>query len=182
MAKGLFKNLPLITYNERIARNIMVSSRIVRDVFSDPVAFFNYTVKDNETPEEIARRFYGSIHYSWVVLLANNIVDVHSDWPKSYRQLTDFLVDKYGSIPASQSEIIHYENPKYSFTINEDTHTRYANTSYVDSTITIDRTGWSAVSAYTYHETRNDNQRNIRLLDPSLIDVVKEEVERLFDG
>ena len=181
MSKGLFKNLPVITYNNRLARNLMVSSRIVRDAFNNPIAFSKYTVEDGESPEEVAQNFYGSIYYSWLVLLSNKIVDVHNEWPKTYKQFTDYLIQKYGSVPAAKEEILHYSNPKYGFTINAATQSRYANTDFVDATIKVDRTGWTAVTAFDHEEERNDNLRNIQLIDPSLVNQVQEEVERLFN-
>jgi len=182
MAKGLFKNLPIIEYNGKLSRNLMVSSKIVKDAFNNPSAFFKYTVEDNETPEEISFIFYDSVFYSWLVLLSNQIVDVHNEWPKSYKQLTDFYVQKYGSIPAAKETVLHYKNPKYGFTINEDTYNRYANSDFVDATIAVDRTGWEPVTAFDHHEERNDNLRNIKLIDPSFLPQIKIEMERLFNG
>ena len=181
MSKGLFKNYPIVTYNGRLARNLMVSSKFVQDVFNNPVAFVEYTVKDDESPEQVAFNFYGSSYYSWLVLLSNKILDVHNEWPKSYKQFTDFLVQKYGSIPAAKETILHYTNPKYGFTINEATQSRYANTDFVDSSIDVDRTGWTAVNAFDYEEERNDNLRNIKIIDPSFVGQIQEEVENLFD-
>ena len=85
MSKGLFKNLPLIEYDGKIGRNLMVSSKFVTDTFKNELAFVKYTVKDNESPEEVADYFYGSFFYSWLVFLSNKIVDVHNEWPKSYK-------------------------------------------------------------------------------------------------
>ena len=185
MSKGLFKNLPLIEYDGKIGRNLMVSSKFVTDTFKNELAFVKYTVKDNESPEEVADYFYGSIFYSWLVLLSNKIVDVHNEWPKSYKQFTDFLIQKYGSIPAAKETIIHYKHPDYDFTINESTYTRYANTDFVDTTIKVDRSigssGWSPVDAFDYEDERNDNLRNIRLIDPVFIPQIQEEAEKLFN-
>ena len=102
MPKGLFKNLPIIEYDGKLARNLMVSSKIVKDAFANPIAFFNYTVEDGETPEEIAYTFYDSVFYSWLVLFSNDIVDVHNEWPKSYKQMTEYYTQKYGSDPAAK--------------------------------------------------------------------------------
>jgi hypothetical protein len=182
MSKGLFKNLPIIEYNGKLARNLMVSSKVVDDTFNNPNAFLKYTVEDDESPEEVAFNFYGSVFFSWLVLMSNKILDVYNEWPKSYKQLTNFYVQKYGSVPAAKETILHYSNPKYGFTINQDTFSRYSNSDFVDATISIDRTGWEPVTAFEYHEERNDNLRNIDLIDPSFIDQVQEEVERLFNG
>lgn len=180
MSKGLFKNMPIITYDNRLARNLMKSSKIVSDVFNLPMAFTKHTLEDDESPEKVASDFYGSIFYSWVVLLSNKIIDVYDEWPKGYKQFTNYLVQKYGSIPASKETILHYNNPKYGFTINQATFSRYANTDFVDATIQVDRTGWSPVTAFEYEDERNDNLRNIQLIQPKFIPLIQEETERIF--
>lgn len=185
MSKGIFKNYPFISYNGKISRNLMVSSKIVNDVFNVPAAFMEYIVEDGETPEEVALDFYGSKFFSWIVLLSNKILDVHSEWPKDYHQFRRYIIQKYGSIPAAKSTILHYKHPNYGFTINTDTFERYANTDFVDP-ISIDRTvgatGWSPVDAYEHEEERNDNLKVIKLLDPSLVEQIQIEMENLFNG
>jgi len=182
MPKGLFKNLPIIEYDGKLARNLMVSSKIVKDAFANPIAFFQYTVEDGETPEEIAYTFYDSVFYSWLVLFSNDIVDVYNEWPKSYKQMTEYYIQKYGSVPAAKEQILHYKNPKYGFTINQATYSRYANSDFVDATISVERTGWEPVTAFEHEEERNDNLRNIKLIDPSFTDQIKREMELLFNG
>ena len=39
MSKGLFKNLPIIEYNGKLARNLMVSSKVVDDAFNNPSSY-----------------------------------------------------------------------------------------------------------------------------------------------
>jgi len=182
MSKGLFKNLPIIEYDGKLARNLMVSSRVVEDAFANPSAFLKYTVEDDESPEEVAFLFYGSVFFSWLVLFSNQIVDVYNEWPKTYKQMTNYYIQKYGSVAAAKGEILHYKNSKYGFTINDSTYTRYANTDFVDATISVDRTGWSPITAFDHEEERNDNLRNIKLIDPSFLGQIKGEMELLFNG
>lgn len=172
--------MPVITYDNRLARNLMKSSKIVNNVVNSPLAFTAITLDDGESPEKVASEYYGSIFYSWIVLLSNSIMDVYNEWPKSYQQFTNYLIQKYGSVPASKERILFYKNPKYGFTINEATYSRYANSDFVDATIKVDRTGWSPVTAFEHEEERNDNLRNIRLIQPKFVPLIQEEVERIF--
>lgn len=181
MAKGLFKNLPIVEYDGKLARNLLVSSRIVEDAFNEPKVFVKYTLEDNESPEDVAFYFYGSIFFTWLVLYSNNILDVYNEWPKSYKQMTDFYIQKYGSVPAAKEKILHYKNSNYGFSINEETYARYANVDFVDATITVERDGWEPVTAFEYHEERNDNLRNIKLIDPVFLKQIQEEAENLFN-
>ena len=58
------------------------------DTFKDDVRFYqNYYVQDNEKPEDLAKRFYESVDWWWLILLFNEIQDPFYDWPMSYMQL-----------------------------------------------------------------------------------------------
>ena len=95
--------------------------------------------------------------------------------------MTDFYIQKYGSVPAAKEKILHYKNSNYGFSINEETYARYANVDFVDATITVERDGWEPVTAFEYHEERNDNLRNIKLIDPVFLKQIQEEAENLFN-
>lgn len=49
--------------------------------------FEEYIIKEGETPEDVATRFYGDPKLWWIVLFANNIIDVQNEWPKSGKEL-----------------------------------------------------------------------------------------------
>lgn len=42
-------------------------------------AFYDYYIQDGETPELVSLKIYGTTSYSWVILLANNILNL-KDW------------------------------------------------------------------------------------------------------
>lgn len=57
--------------------------------------FAAYTIKDEDTPDIIANKLYGSAQLHWVVLLANDIINPFFDWPLSERELVPFIARKY---------------------------------------------------------------------------------------
>jgi hypothetical protein len=58
------------------------------DTFKNDVRFYqNYYIQDNETPEDLADKFYESTAWWWLILLFNEIQDPFFDWPLSYLQL-----------------------------------------------------------------------------------------------
>ena len=71
----------------RVAKNKYLESSVYLD---------SYTVNDGDRPEHIADRMYNNPQYHWIILLANNILDVHHDWPYSQRDLIRMCKDKYG--------------------------------------------------------------------------------------
>ena len=58
-------------------------------------AFYKYNIKDSDTPEIIAYKFYGSVERQWVVLLFNDIIDPQFDWPFESNQLITYIDKKY---------------------------------------------------------------------------------------
>jgi hypothetical protein len=57
--------------------------------------FLPYTVKQNERAEDIAQFYYGSVDYSWLVYMANQIVDPYYEWPMDEETFNNYLIAKY---------------------------------------------------------------------------------------
>lgn len=114
-----FKEFPNLEYVNRfpntksndevtIAKNIFKRPKIREDLTSVFVAFDYYTIEDNERPEQIAEKIYGNSEYDWIIMIANNIIDLHEEWPLSQNELNEYLMKKYGSEQAL-TQIHHYE-------------------------------------------------------------------------
>lgn len=89
----------------------LVTNLTIRNIVNDSIKnnysiYDEYDIKDGETPEIVADKFYSNPNYHWIVLHMNDIVDPRFDWPLTQPRLNDFIVDKYGNTSA----IHHYEN------------------------------------------------------------------------
>jgi hypothetical protein len=93
-----FENFPIINYGGRRIRDISRRDRFVERLQSDPYVSLPYTIKDGDKPEDIAYYYYGSTDYTWLVLLANNIVDPYHDWPLSEDNFEKYLINKYAGL------------------------------------------------------------------------------------
>ena len=116
-----FSLVPNISYDEKpikypfseadyvTAKNFFRRYTISEDVFSYAVLFNKYSIVDSDRPDSLADRAYGNPFYDWVILLTNNMVNAHHDWPLTNYQLAETLSmefdDPYG-------EIHHYETYK----------------------------------------------------------------------
>jgi len=88
------------------------TGQLVKDIFRKVVladqtkelfsAYDLYDVKENETPEILADKIYGSPHLHWVLLLTNDILDPRFDWPLSTKNLIDYVKYKYHSIRSNK--------------------------------------------------------------------------------
>lgn len=67
-------------------------------------AFFYYVIKDTDTPEIIAAKYYDSSYRYWIILLINNIIDPQYQWPLSDYTLQRYINKKYADYTESEEE------------------------------------------------------------------------------
>ena len=198
-----FENLPNTLYtldstppvNPILVKNITARAKVIARLSS--TVYYKYQIKEGETPEIIAFKYYVSPGRHWIVLYANNIVDPQYDWPLGYSAFDKFIVNKYTSDALAKTTVHHYEKTitkTYSGTgtITENVYeidaTAYAllpNTETVSlnlvggSTVQIVTTR-SIVYCYDYEERLNNEKRNIRLIDKSYVSRIEAELESIF--
>lgn len=181
MANGFFSYFPSVTYAQKVAKNLLVSSKMRASVLDNPKAFFKYLVKPGESPEMVALRFYDDAKYDWLVYFANNIVDPYHDWPKEYLEFKRFIEQKYGSVPQAKATTVHYKHNDYDFTINQDTYDRLVDAEFVDTSLQMNRVGWVAVDAYTYEDELNEEKSAIQIIHPQFVSLIEEEIRGMFE-
>jgi hypothetical protein len=104
MAK-YFNYFPKTYYNinDNVESLEIVTNIISRFTFESKLkenssSFYQYEIKDSDTPEIIASKYYGSAERHWVVLMFNDIIDPQWDWPLNYRTFNEYVNRKY-SVP-----------------------------------------------------------------------------------
>ena len=157
-----FKALPKMFYPYNGKQTIVpdIFRRVHLDVFfKNRLALIEYYLNDDETPEMVAHKVYGSVKYHWVVLLANKITDVQRDWPLSQRVLVLYVDDKYGK--DNRTDVHHYVMSEDKDVIVDWDSVLVANGTYL------------AVTNLEYETDLNDKKRQIHLLDKAfLMDIV----------
>lgn len=172
MASKYFKNFPLIRYNDKTLRNIMLKSSFIGGLNLGDTAFYTYEVKDGERPTVVAFNYYGSIDYVWLVFLSNQINDPYFDWPLSSEELNAHIIKKYGSIEESQQTILEYKNKYDEYDItNLDTYQYYAQNGIATEFLV-------PVYAYDKEIDINEKKRNIQLIPSSLAEQISYELEK----
>jgi hypothetical protein len=81
--------------------NIIARFAFEKGLKENSSAFYKYNIKDSDTPEIIAYKFYGNVERQWVVLLFNDIIDPQFDWPFESNQLITYIDKKYTANGAS---------------------------------------------------------------------------------
>ena len=122
-------------------------------------------VKDSETPEMIAHKYYGNVTYHWTILLVNDIIDYYEDWPMSVQRFEEFVKEKYDNPQA----IHHYEITQTSGDTSVKIDVGMNTTEYPSAV---------AVSNYQYEDNLQEKKRSIRLIGSDKIEDFVKEFER----
>ena len=139
---------------------------------SESVALFDtYDVRNGETPEMIAHKYYDDTEYHWVILLVNNITDRYHQWPMNTRQFLAHLAERYDNVDA----VHHYEINQVSGDTSVKINIGITNID-IDGNTIADAT---LITNREYEEEKQDVLRKIRLLDPEYLEQFVEEFERL---
>lgn len=120
---------------------------------NNPAILFQYDIVDGETPEILADRMYDDVSLYWIVMMANGIFDIHSDWPLDQLSFERYVSRVYGS---DVNAIRHYKSASTDAIVDED-YPLY------------DRI---PVTNYEYELEQNDKKRSIKLVVPQAIGTI----------
>lgn len=95
MAK-YFDYFPKIDYDGQRVVDITRRNSFTQLAAANPSLYLPFTVKEGERPEDIADYYYGSVDYTWLVYMSNNIIDPYHQWPMAEADFNNYLIEKYG--------------------------------------------------------------------------------------
>ena len=78
-----------------LARNILTRARILDDVKQASTTYLQYTIRDGERPEHLAKRVYGRADLHWIILMFNEILNPYFEWPLSSSEVTEVIEKRY---------------------------------------------------------------------------------------
>ena len=166
-----FEMFPSILYSAKgdgkftVMKDILSRVKLIAKVKENILGFDYYDVKDGETPEMIAHKYYGDVNLHWVVMVTNDIIDYYEDWPMSVQRFEQFVFDKYDN----PQGIHHYEITQTSGDTSVTIDVGMNITDYPSAT---------AISNYQYEDKLQEKKRQIRLITPEYIDDFVKEFER----
>ena len=155
------------TNDHKRVTNLLRRIGIREKVKTNLALFDTYDVKEGETPEIIAHKLYGDASLHWIVLLMNNITDRYHEWPMSTPQFNAYVNEKY----SDPNGVHHYEITQSSGDTSVKINVGTTNTDYPTAT---------AITNFEYEEERQDELRNIRLLDPRYVGQLVKEHDALL--
>jgi hypothetical protein len=176
------KNFPVTTTKSVNLFNRVKLREIVKNKLS---AYYPYYVKEFERPDTISFDYYGSVNYTWLVLMANDIIDPQYQWPLFGSALNNFIIKKYGSLEESRANIHHYEKiirPEQ-IVNTEDGYKKVLEKTVIITKETYDETDndlRKTISNFEYEIIKNDLKRNIILIDKNYANQIQKEFRTLY--
>ena len=174
-----FERFPLMAYNMKgdenykLLPNILKRVKLRAGIRSGMFLFDSYDVVAGERPEDIAFKYYGDPELHWVILMTNNITDRYYQWPLKQPELEAHLEDKYGA--GNEDDVHHYEIPQSSGPTSSRDFSHMVECNADEDNVSI-------ISNREYEERKQDEYRQIRLLDKRYIETFVDEFENLIRG
>ena len=201
MANPYFRNLPEFDYVDRTrkdgsigdytrVKNLFKKGVLRKDIFQDLSFFTKYIVEGDDRPDNVADRVYGDPTLDWVVLMANNITNIQSEWPLSQADFNTFLLDKYENETILYSGIHHYESNEVKTSrdvIVIPSGMRVGvgqSVSFYDDGLKQQVTKTdvaSPITNYMYEDKINNDKRNIFILKPIYLNLVFDDLENIME-
>jgi hypothetical protein len=181
-----FPNAKIGEYNR--AKNLFTRAKIRDDIFQDLSNFTKYSIVGDERPDNVSYAYYGDATYDWLVLLANNVVDVYSEWPMTQQSFDTFLLNKYGTYGEIDG-VHHYESIKVTnsrgIKVLDAGLTVPSNFSvtYFDSGLGTEVTKTNITREITnrvFEDKLEDKKRNIYLLKKEYLNMITQDVKNVL--
>ena len=186
-----FRNLPKVRYDINGAEpnkylnvtNIMKRISFKPSVIEDITDYYPYRVKDGERPDILSFQQYGSVAYAYLIMLINDIYDPLFDWPLTSQQFEKYLTSKYGSVSSAMGTTKYYYQIIRAEVARTGTSERIPEVKFI-----VDQTTYDALDTgdrttqtqYEWEDELNDNKRDIKLIDASLIQDIDYAVKRTY--
>ena len=193
-----FSEVPNIEYVSRLpdakisdyitVKNFFKRGFLREDIFQDLSFFTKYTINGNDRPDNVAFDVYENSRLDWLVLMTNNIVNIQNEWPLSNIDFDELMLDRYGSYDTLFNGIHHYETIE----VKDARDVKIVNAGLkVESDYSVtfydERAGQMKtvtptipVTNYQYEQRVNEDKRNIYLLQPRYLQVVRDDLEDLM--
>lgn len=108
LSSTLYTKFPTVYYNNELATNLTARIKFKDIVKKNLAVYYPYTIIEGERPDTLAFKYYDDASYSWIIFLANDMVDPTFDWPLTNESFDKMLVSKYGTVADAQERTLFY--------------------------------------------------------------------------
>ena len=170
-------------------KNFFRRATLREDIFQNLTFFTKYSVEGNDRPDNVAHKVYENSDLDWVILLANNITHIPTEWPMPQNDFDRFLLDKYDNYDTIYNGVHHHETvevkdsndvtivPEGLEVSSDFTQTYY---DYYDSGMVTASDITRPVTNYQYEEKIENKKREIFILKQEYLTVIIDDIEDLM--
>ena len=159
------------------------------DIYQNLTFFTKYSIEGDDRPDNVANKVYEDSSLDWLILLANNITHIPTEWPMAQNDFDRFLLDKYDNYDTLYNGVHHHETIEVKdsngITIvpsGLDVSSDFTQTYYdfyveemkTESNIT------RPVTNYEYEEKLENDKRQIFILQQEYLTVVLDDIEDIM--
>lgn len=180
------------------------------DLINNNMVFIDYNIRESDTPENIAHRYYGDSEKHWIVLMSNRIIDPQFEWPMDDKTLSTFIENKYGQYANTSIGQTGYQwaNQNIESYYRAETKTTSANQISVTSYYRIDKDDYDSLvpvnesyqvtlddgttckvvvekltrTYYQYEMKLNEDKRRIKLLEKNYVPQIMTQFKSIFSN
>ena len=168
-------------------KNLFKRVFLREDIYQNLPFFKKYSVVGDDRPDNVAAQVYEDSTLDWLVLLANNIVNVQNEWPLPQEDFNRHLLDTYNDdYDKIYNGVHHYETIEVKdsnkvvivpegLEVSEDFSTTYFD--YFIGGLTTANNITRPVTNYQYEEKLENKKREIFILKPEYISVVMDDID-----
>ena len=170
-------------------KNLFKRVFLREDIYQNLTFFSKYSIKGEDRPDNVAYKLYDDSELDWIILMANNIINITNEWPLGQADFNRYLLEKYDDdYDKIYNGIHHYETievkdsndivivPK-GLEVSEDFSTTYYD--YFIGGLTTANNITRPITNFQYEENLENKKREIFILKPEYISVVLDDIEDL---
>lgn len=195
-----FEKFPSIKYSGITAKNITLRASMIDSFRQNANNFYPYTIKDGETADSIAYKYYGDCNFVWLIYITNNIIDPYCEWPLDTLEFERFIISKYGSLAIAKQTTVYYKKIAVNYYMNNDTNDFMLASEYnpivhgynwskavmsddikISSDNNPDPAVWQEIDAYTDEFEQNEQKRYISLLSDTYATAVARQLRDIMN-
>ena len=193
-----FSQIPNFEYISRLpdakisdyipVKNIFKKGKLREDIFRDISVFTKYKIIGEDRPDNVAFKFYGDANLDWLVLTSNNIINVYEEWPMTQFNFENYLLEKYVTYEKI-NEVHHHETTEVKNTLGAiivpaglQVDSDFSISFFDDEIGTMTTvTPVISVTNYEYEDNLQTDRRNIFLVKPRFVNVIKDDLEEMME-
>jgi len=172
-------------------KNLFKKGAIEQDILDNLALHTKYKIKGDDRPDNVAFDFYGTSTLDWLVLASNNIVNIQTEWPLLQNDFDRFLLDKYGTYE-KMNEVHHYETQEIKNSSDvvivpeglqcaSDYTVTYYDYNTETEIVVLSKDCTTEVTNYDYEAKIEDGKRNIFLLKPRYLNIIRNDMEAAME-